>query len=247
MAESRVASAVDRLPWLADDRPVAPRRKPRILILPLVVALLAIAAASYWLGWRVSDDKTRFDGRPASRSTVALPQPQEIQPEMPALPEQVDVTPVPLPPMPEIAQPEPVRIAPTTSPARPAKVKHTKRAASRPTKKGVEKVKAEQSKPTYTTTPWPVRVEEGAAGRLVRIGTFSSRRLAKRGWNVLMRNNPSLQRLPALVVPVQSARNGKTYYRLQMGTSSQAHSTVLCQRMRMIGQSCVIVAGGPVS
>jgi hypothetical protein len=42
-------------------------------------------------------------------------------------------------------------------------------------------------------------------------------------------------------VPVQSLRNGRTYYRLQMGTTSQAHSEVLCQRMRMIGQSCVVI------
>jgi hypothetical protein len=26
-----------------------------------------------------------------------------------------------------------------------------------------------------------------------------------------------------------------------MGTTSQAHSTVLCQRMRIIGQSCVVI------
>jgi hypothetical protein len=26
-----------------------------------------------------------------------------------------------------------------------------------------------------------------------------------------------------------------------MGTTSQAHSTVLCQRMRMIGQGCVVI------
>ena len=38
-----------------------------------------------------------------------------------------------------------------------------------------------------------------------------------------------------------SLRNGRTYYRLQFGTSSQAHSAVLCQRMRTIGQSCVEV------
>jgi len=50
-----------------------------------------------------------------------------------------------------------------------------------------------------------------------------------------------MKKIPALVVPVASLRNGKTYYRLQMGTSSQAHSEVLCQRMRIIGQSCVVV------
>ena len=59
--------------------------------------------------------------------------------------------------------------------------------------------------------------------------------------------NPALKHLPALVVPVQSRRNGRVYYRLQMGTTSQAHSAVLCQRMRMIGQGCVVIglASGP--
>ena len=61
------------------------------------------------------------------------------------------------------------------------------------------------------------------------------------GESQIVKNNPAMKRLPALVVPVQSYRNGQVYYRLQMGTTSQAHSTVLCQRMRMIGQSCVVI------
>jgi hypothetical protein len=84
-------------------------------------------------------------------------------------------------------------------------------------------------------------VKDGASGRLVRIGTFSTARQAKKGWWAIMRVNPALKRLPALVVPVQSLRDGRTYYRLQMGTTSQAHSEVLCQRMRIIGQSCVVI------
>ena len=44
-----------------------------------------------------------------------------------------------------------------------------------------------------------------------------------------------------MVVPVQSKRDGKSYYRLQMGTTSQAHSVVLCQKLRMIGQSCIVI------
>ena len=51
----------------------------------------------------------------------------------------------------------------------------------------------------------------------------------------------AVERLPALVVPVRSLRSGRVYYRLQMGTTSQAHSAVLCQRMRMNGQSCVVI------
>ena len=91
---------------------------------------------------------------------------------------------------------------------------------------------------------WPVRVVEGASGRLVRIGTFASTHQAKKGWSAITHVNPALEHLPALVVPVRSLRDGEVYYRLQMGTTSQAHSTVLCQRMRMIAQSCVIIGLG---
>ena len=76
----------------------------------------------------------------------------------------------------------------------------------------------------------------------MQVGTFSTRNQAKRGWNALMRVNPSLQRLPAMVVPIESKRDNKVYYRLQMGTTSQAHSVALCQRLRMIGQSCIVTA-----
>jgi mRNA-degrading endonuclease toxin of MazEF toxin-antitoxin module len=93
--------------------------------------------------------------------------------------------------------------------------------------------------------PWPVRELDGASGRLVRVGTFSTVRQAKKGWWAIVRMNPALKRLPALVVPVQSQRNGRVYYRLQMGTTSQAHSAVLCQRMRMIGQGCVVIGQNP--
>jgi mRNA-degrading endonuclease toxin of MazEF toxin-antitoxin module len=92
--------------------------------------------------------------------------------------------------------------------------------------------------------PWPVRVIDGAAGRLVRIGAFASAHKAKRGWWAIVRANPALERLPALVVPVRSFRTGRVYYRLQMGTTSQAHSAVLCQRIRMIAKSCVVIGAG---
>jgi hypothetical protein len=104
-----------------------------------------------------------------------------------------------------------------------------------------EEDSAEPERVSDPLRPWPVRVIDGASGRLVRIGTFTTAHQAKKAWWAIMRINPALKRLPALVVPVQSLRNGRTYYRLQMGTTSQAHSAVLCQRMRMIGQSCVVI------
>ena len=76
---------------------------------------------------------------------------------------------------------------------------------------------------------------------MVRIGTFSSRRQAKQAWGRVVRVYPGMSRLRAVVAPVPSLRDGRTYYRLQFGTTSHAHSAVLCQRMRMIGQSCVVV------
>ena len=104
-----------------------------------------------------------------------------------------------------------------------------------------ETIAAQETPKPAASGPWPVRVIDGASGRLVRVGAFRTARQAKKGWWAIVRMNPTLKRLPALVVPVQSLRNGRVYYRLQMGTTSQAHSTVLCQRMRMIAQSCVVI------
>jgi hypothetical protein len=76
---------------------------------------------------------------------------------------------------------------------------------------------------------------------MVRIGTFESSEQAKKGWRGLVGIYPGMVQIPVVVVPKRSLRNGRTYYRLQMGTNSQANSEVLCQRMRIIGQSCVVV------
>jgi hypothetical protein len=89
--------------------------------------------------------------------------------------------------------------------------------------------------------PWPAAYSAGASGRVVRIGTFTTPHRAKVGWTRVVRVYPGIRNLKAVVVGVPSARNGRTYYRLQFGTTSQAHSSVLCQRMRTIGQSCVVV------
>ena len=152
-----------------------------------------------------------------------------------------EVEPIVAPPMPVIEPPPRVHRGPT-------KIVSEPRPAPRPevtAKEEAPKVAAQpapqpQPKP-QRFEPWPVREVDGAAGRLVRVGAFSSVHQAKRGWWAIVRVNPALKRLPALVVPVQSLRNGRVYYRLQMGTTSQAHSAVLCQRMRMIAQPCVVI------
>ena len=56
----------------------------------------------------------------------------------------------------------------------------------------------------------------------------------------MQRAYPAVGRLPATVVTDRNSR-GRTFYRFQIGTTSQAHSEVLCQRMQTIHFSCAVV------
>jgi hypothetical protein len=74
----------------------------------------------------------------------------------------------------------------------------------------------------------------------VQIGAFGSRQQAKSGWRYMVRAYPAVKRLQAVVVEVRNSR-GRPFYRFQIGTTSQAHSEVLCQRMERIRFSCAVV------
>jgi hypothetical protein len=89
-------------------------------------------------------------------------------------------------------------------------------------------------------TLWPARQSAGAFGRLVQIGAFGSRTQAKHGWWAMARDYPGVRKLPAVVTEVRNSR-GRRFYRFQIGTTSQAHSEVLCQRMEKIAFSCAVV------
>jgi hypothetical protein len=56
----------------------------------------------------------------------------------------------------------------------------------------------------------------------------------------MARAYPAMKRLPAVVVETRNSL-GRTFYRFQVGTTSQAHSEVLCQRMQSISLSCAVV------
>jgi hypothetical protein len=51
---------------------------------------------------------------------------------------------------------------------------------------------------------------------------------------------PAIAHLPATVVGSLNS-NDRHFYRFQIGTTSQAHSEVLCQRMEKIHFSCAVV------
>jgi len=246
MTDSRAAVGFDRLPWLTDE-PERERRQRsgRELVGWAVAGVLLVAGASYWLGQR-----TAPEAQPpaATRSvpqsaTISLPEPQIAQPQV--APDRLpQVEPAPLPslsvPRPTVERSARKRV--TISPRRSAPLVQSEPKTESATTPAVSNPAT--AKPAATGEQplrlWPARVSQGASGRLVQIGAFGSRQQAKLGWRRMMRSYPAVGRLPATVVTARNT-HGRYFYRFQIGTTSQAHSEVLCQRMEHIRFSCAVV------
>lgn len=237
MTEAHAAVGMDRLPWLTDEPRARATDGSRDLLGWVIAATILVAGASYWMGMNSARPPAAPSaiGQGRQQATVTLPQ---ARPAAPAEPQASVVAPE----AESMAAAPASAVEPRPKAVRKARAKAVNRA--KPSKKGAATHKAKPkavARKASGPPVWPVRVVDGTTGRMVRIGTFATPRQAKKGWWAVMRAYPGMQRLPALVVPVQSYRNGRIYYRLQMGTTSQAHSEVLCQRMRIIGQSCVVI------
>ena len=237
MSQAQAATGADRLPWLEDEP--APRRRrgsKRDAAALAIGATLIVAAASYWFGmqsWNEPAAPTQVE-RPST--TVPLPQPR------PAAPSQPQVT---LEPAPQV-QPVPLREVPISRPAiekralkaRPTTAPTTTEQTAKPEQTDTAAAKpAPASKPL---TAWPAWQSEGAEGRIVRVGAFGSIQQAKLGWRNMVQTYPAVAHLKATVVGDRNSR-GRHFYRFQIGTTSQAHSEVLCQRMEKIHFSCAVV------
>ena len=226
---------VDRLPWLTDER--VKRKSPRgWWLVPLALIVIAgVAALSFWLG-RTGPRAalTAAEEMATSEVTTALPMPTPSETPV------SDVRPVPMPDVQPAPQPAPVFVRQQQE-VRSAE-RAARRAAFRPRPQASVKTapakSAEELKTLQFSNPWE---SAEASGRMVRVGTYSSLRQGKQAWSQLAGVYPAMKKLPAVVTDIPSLRNGRVYYRLQIGTTSQAHSEVLCQRMKAIGQSCVVV------
>ena len=269
MTEAHAAVGMDRLPWL-DDEPSpsrserkpspAPRSRParttrehgaRELAGWAVAAVMLVAGGSYWLGTRSAPETYQRPGSATPGATVQLPEARDTTPS------------VEIPPTPEV-KPAP---APEVAIARPRIDKPAQRRSVSARRKlspmTLEKPELEKTVATQEGKPaaaravppapavkplasrselklWPSRVTQGAYGRVVRIGAFGSRQQAKLGWRKMQRAYPAVGRLPAVVVTTRNSR-GRLFYRFQIGTTSQAHSEVLCQRMQKIRFSCAVI------
>ena len=249
MSQAQAAAAVDRLPWLEDEPRPAPSRPARERLSYRGIAgwalsaILLVAGISYWLGvhsWQGAPGaKVRETG-----TTVSVPKARS--PEQPSAQQPQAVV---LEPVQEAAQ-APIRERPAARPHAQRRFA-ARRLAARPrhehrspvTRKVViaEKAPPQAANPqSKALTLWPASQSEGARGRIVRIGAFGSRQQAKLGWRHMVRAYPAVAHLPATVVESRNSR-GRPFYRFQIGTTSQAHSEVLCQRMGKIRFSCAVV------
>ena len=241
MSQAQALGGTDRLPWL-EDLPAAPKRRGNIREVAgwAVAAMLLVAGGSYWMGahsWGPPEQRVT----PPSSTTVALPPAR--QPQIRLAPEQL-----PLADSAPVHEPQNVSARPESRPAHIER--HMLRAAPhRPLAKEIAIARpsrtSAQPEPALAAAGrslpiWPASQSLGAYGRIVRIGSFGSRVQAKLGWRYMVAAYPAVADLPATVVETRNSR-GRSFYRFQMGTTSQAHSEVLCQRMERIRLSCAVV------
>jgi len=244
MSDARTATGFDRLPWLADEPPAErpAGRNWHGLIGWAVGGALVIAGAGYWLGHRTVTESQQ----PAVTRTVP---PAITVPDQPTQQiAQPQVEPAPLPevePTPIQAVSAPKRVTSTHRKVRRRSAVAVHRNSKPPAieqseKKAVSAPAASPTKRSGYPALWPSRESQGASGRMVQIGAFGSRYQAKRGWWAMVRAYPALKRLPTVVNDTRNSK-GRRFYRLQIGTTSQAHSEVLCQKMERIHFSCAVV------
>jgi hypothetical protein len=203
--------------------------------------LVVAAGAAFWIGSNAIERPVTTSRAPKP-GTKPIDHPQAAAPEqLPAQPQvnleaAPQVTPAPAPQVP-IARPSVAqRVVARPHPAPKAK----ESASASPQTKGTG-ASDESAKPTEKPLKlWPATQSDGAGGRIVRIGAFGSRQQAKVGWRYMVRSYPAVAHLPATVVGDRNS-NGDHFYRFQIGTTSQAHSEVLCQRMERIDFSCAVV------
>ena len=245
MGQSHAATGMDRLPWLPDE-PARKAKRGRSELAALgAAAILVVAAASYWIGMRSGAQQQQALQVAANHpvTTVALPEPRAVEQRQPQ---------VIFEPAREVSPPA-ARDVPLSALrteqraiARPAPSQPNNEATTAPRKVSAEQksvpgpAKVVANPDSKPLAAWPAWKSQGAKGRIVRIGAFGSRQQAKLGWRHMVTAYPAVGHLKATVVADRNSR-GRRFYRFQIGTTSQAHSEVLCQRMEKIRMSCAVV------
>jgi hypothetical protein len=227
MGRVEAAAAMDRLPWLPDE----PRRSARDSNAPAgwaAAAFVLVAGTGFWLGARTSQEPRA----PHAASTTTVRLPPARQASAPAIIQGPDV-------MPQHASADGPERPPVRRPsksARPVKAEPTARSI-RPVS---PRRRATPARPALRKP-----IVRSPAGALVEVGAFGSAGQATRGWRAVVRADPRLAHLQAVVIRSRNSK-GRPFYRVQIRTALQAHSRDhsrdSCANLRKIGLSCAVVA-----
>lgn len=247
MSQAQAVAETDRLPWLADE-PLPERRGRRggAVLAFAIVVVLAVAAAAWWIGSHAIERPVKAPPAPQPVNAVPIDQPPAALPEQSPAEPQVnlepapEVTPTPAPQVP-IARPHVAKRSVARPHIAPKPQEGAPTAEQTASADDSQEAADDAAKPVEKPLKlWPATKSVGAQGRIIRIGAFGSREQAKFGWRYMVRSYPAIAHLPATVVGERNS-HGEHFYRFQIGTTSQAHSEVLCQRMERIQFSCAVV------
>ena len=238
MASAASVDPSERLPWLSDPAPKAAPRRSRAPLLLMAAAAGAAGAA----GWTALQRAVAPGQQPVSAAeTIRLPPPVAVKREAAPVPvsdrEALDLPAAPPTAAVKPAPPPKARVAPPARKAATAKPKPRVRKAAPVTKRASATARsaATASSASYDARAW----NSGVQGRIIQLGAFRTPAQANGQWNRVYYTYPLLRPLPPRVV--RTNIRGRTYYRLQLGTFSHAHSELLCQRLRAIGEGCIVL------
>lgn len=240
----------ERLPWLNDEPPRGPARAakrrtsggfgmwPWYLLLLLLVGGVALGA--WWLG-------TGKDAAPPvlpAEQSIPIPVNRPAPASDQAAAQQADVP----PPDPDLAAPPPARPAPERRSTGPGNAEPQRARTGAREQRGVfpaDEASAIPAPPQAGPAPIILYHPQPNRGRVIQLGAFPTRSQAEESWRKITRRYPYLATKPKLVntVDVRALGGGRPtrMYRLQLGTSSQAQSVVICQQLERAGHSCVVV------
>lgn len=245
MADRPAARDEDRLPWLdsIEGEKKRPRgRKPvsRTALVGLLVAFFGVGlAVAFSLGYR-------FASSPADApAPTRAEQPQRTATVQVPLPAPVPLPKVELVAPPVVAEP-PVAEAPKPVVAKPvvkkgARAKAPKRYAKRrPILRPFKLTKRPPLEPVPPPVARQPTIPFTPRGRIIQLGAYSTQRQADAAHRSLVFRYPYLANKPKVISPTQPV-GGWRYYRLRLGTETQAQSLVICQYLQSRGQSCIVI------
>ena len=227
-------ATTDRLPWLTEvPRAPAPEKKRRRFPWGWVAAAILAVAVGFGAYWLATRDFRQTAAPESAAGEDQMPAaPGDELSEIPSVSDMTEGEELTAEPV-----ETPVEIAPQP---RGTARSQPRRESSQPAEPAAEPESAETAATPVVTIP----AQPVVRGRIIQIGAYPTRAQADLAWAYVVKKWPYLASKPKLVSPIEvrsTDGKGTRMYRLQLATSSQAQSAVICQRLETSRVSCVVV------